>query len=103
MAARAEPVTDLAELESVNALLSGRYGGRSAFSPRETASRLVRAEPVVISIIDLAKGPGEPVMVSVADGEVKRIRTRSRTGGAHDVLVQTVRPHSGAYRPGAPP
>jgi nitroimidazol reductase NimA-like FMN-containing flavoprotein (pyridoxamine 5'-phosphate oxidase superfamily) len=103
MAARAEPVTDLTELDSVNALLRDRYQGRAAFSPRETASRLVRAEPVVISVIDLGKGPGEPVLISVADGEVKRIRTRSRTGGVHDVLVQTVIPHPGAYRRGAPP
>ncbi|HWF77631.1 MAG TPA: pyridoxamine 5'-phosphate oxidase family protein [Caulobacteraceae bacterium] len=103
MAARAEPVTDLAEVDSVNALLRDRYQGRVAFSPRETASRLVRAAPLLISIIDLGKGPGEPVMISVADGEVKRVRSRSPKGGAHDVLVQKVRPHPGPYRPGAPP
>lgn len=104
MAARAEPLTEMAEVDAVNRLLRERYQGRVAFSPRATASRLVRAEPMVISLIDLGKGPGEPDLLSVADaGAVKRIAANSRSNGARDVMVQTVRPYPGAYRAGAPP
>jgi general stress protein 26 len=105
IAAHAEPVTLHAEIEAVNELLRERYQGRVAFSPRATASVLVRAEPIVISIIDLGKGPGEPELISVSnDGEVRRISTKDRASGAErQVTVRTVRPDGEVHRPGAPP
>lgn len=105
MAAHAEPATLPSEIDAVNELLRERYQGRVAFSPRETSSVLVRAEPMVISIIDVGKGPGEPELVSVSDdGEVRRIVAKDRTSGIlRDVTVRTVSSLEGAYRPGAPP
>jgi hypothetical protein len=104
MAANAEQVSELAEIDRVNELLRERYHGHAAFSPRETASALVRAEPVVISIIDLGKGPGEPHLISVVDGEVGRIAGAQKPGRAvQEVTIQAVRPERGPYRPVAPP
>lgn len=105
MAAHASLVTDSSEVDTVNQLLREGYQGRVAFSPRETSSALVRVEPMLISIIDLGKGPGEPELISVADdGAVRRItasnRGRSSTRG---VVIEEAPPRHGAYRPGAPP
>lgn len=104
MAAHAEPVTLTAEIDAVNELLRERYQGRVAFSPRETSSVLVRAEPMVISVIDIGKGPGEPDLIGVSDhGEVRRIVAKDRaSGNPRGVLVHKVSSHEGAYRPGAP-
>jgi general stress protein 26 len=105
MAAHAEPVTDGAEIDRVNELMRERYHELAVFSPRETSSALLRASPMVVSLIDLGKGPGEPELVSVADpGLTRRIKTRDlRTGATRQVLVHTVRSYGGGFRPGEPP
>src|SRR5579871_2065362 len=104
MAARAEVVTDLGEIDSVNNLLSDRYHEQTRFSPRETQSVIVRAIPIAISIIDLGRGPGEPELVSVADpGPGRTIVVRSRSGAEQDVTIHVVGSNRDAYRPGVPP
>jgi general stress protein 26 len=105
MAAHAEPVTDGAETDRVSELMRERYHEQVVFSPRETSSALLRASPMVVSLIDLGKGPGEPELVSVADpGSMRRIETRdTRTGATGEVLVHTVRSYDAGFRPGAPP
>ena len=105
IAARAEVVGDTAEIDAVNALLRERYREQTRFSPRETASVLVRATPVMVSIIDLGKGPGaEPELISVSSAvPPQAIRTVSRTGEALTVPVHFVATLQDGYRPGAPP
>jgi general stress protein 26 len=105
MAAHAEPVTDSAEIDRVNELMRERYHEQAVFSPRETSSALMRVLPVVISLIDLGKGPGEPELISVADpGSTQRIKAKDvRTGATREILIHTVRSYDGGYRPGAPP
>ncbi|MGH6955338.1 MAG: pyridoxamine 5'-phosphate oxidase family protein [Caulobacteraceae bacterium] len=105
MAAYAEPVVDASEIEAVNALMRTRYHERAIFSPRETASVLIRASPTVISVIDVGKGPGAPELVSVTDERSgQRIANRERPGGEHrEVTVHMVKSYDGGYRPGAPP
>jgi len=105
MAAHAGEVTDLTEIERLNALMQGRYAERRLLWPREASSAILRARPSVISIIDLAKGAGEPELVEVsAEATVHHIRNRAldRAGDDADVVVSYVRPHPGAYRPDAP-
>jgi general stress protein 26 len=104
MAAYAEPVVDNTEIDRVNELMRERYNEQAMFFPRETSSALLRVSPMVVSLIDLGKGPGEPELVSVADpGSTGRIETRDmRTGAFREVLVHTVRSHDGGFRPGAP-
>jgi len=104
MAAHAAEVTDLAEVEHLNALMRERYAGRSLLWPREASSAILRARPTVISIIDLAKGPGEPELVEVAaEATVHHIRNRAIGRADDDASVQvSYVPHPGAYRPGAP-
>ena len=104
MAARAEVVTSPVALERFNELMRERYHGRAVFSPRETASAVVRASPMVISVIDLGRGPGEPALVSVADpGAHESVTNRSAAGELREVLVHRVRSYEGGHRPGAPP
>jgi hypothetical protein len=82
------------------------------FSPREPLSALLRATPLVVSIIDLETGPGEPELVRMkAETTVHRVRnlapgglTRSEAAkeliGAGQILVHyTSTPE---YRHGAP-
>ena len=105
LAAHAAEVTDLAEVERLNALMRDRYAERSLLWPREASSAILRARPSVISIIDLAKGPGEPELVEVsAEATVHHIRnaTVGRADDDASVQVSYVRPRPGAYRPGAP-
>jgi general stress protein 26 len=104
LAAHAAEVTDLAEIERLNALMRGRYAGRSLLWPREASSAILRARPTVISIINLAKGPGEPELVEVtAEATLHHVRnTAIDSGDEARVRVSYVRPHPGAYRPGAP-
>jgi len=104
MAALAEVVTDLAEIEAIDALLADRYAGQAPFSPRATNSVLIRATPTIVSIIDVGKGPGEPQLVSVADATpAGSVEARGAGGRVRRVTVHTVRSDHGGYRPGAPP
>jgi len=108
MAALAAEVTELAEIDHLNALMLERYPEQARFSPREPSTAVLRATPEVISIINLPKGHGEPELVRVdAETSVDRIPNtavfgRSDRDRDEPVTVQYV--HSGAdgYRPGAP-
>jgi nitroimidazol reductase NimA-like FMN-containing flavoprotein (pyridoxamine 5'-phosphate oxidase superfamily) len=104
MAAHAVEVTDLAEVERLNALMRDRYAGRSRLWPREASSAILRARPTVVSIIDLAKGPGEPELVEVAAAvTVHHIHNTSiDRGNDSRIRVNFVHPNPSAYRPGAP-
>jgi general stress protein 26 len=66
MAARVAEVTDLAEIQRLNSLISQRYPEQAVFAPREASSAVLRATPTLISVIDLTKGPGAPTLVEVA-------------------------------------
>jgi len=75
IAARAVEVTDPTEIEEVNALALDRDIMHGVFSPRKTSAALMRATPSVISIIDLAKGPGEPELFEVeAETVLRRVQ-----------------------------
>jgi nitroimidazol reductase NimA-like FMN-containing flavoprotein (pyridoxamine 5'-phosphate oxidase superfamily) len=108
MAARAAEVTDLAEIEHLNALMRERYPDQTVFSPREISSAVVRVSPTVVSIIDLPRGPGEPELVEVGGGTLTHHlqNTAAFPGGAavggKTVTVQFARASPDRYRPGAP-
>lgn len=105
MAAHAAALADFSEIEAVNELLRERYAGSAPFAPRKTGSAVVRVTPFLISVIDLGKGPGEPVLVSVVDSGVSREieATDKATGEARRVTVYTARSYEDGYRPDAPP
>jgi len=65
MAAVVEEVSDFGEIAHLNAWISERYPGLKVFAPRETLCAVMRARPTVVSVIDLAKGPGRPELVEV--------------------------------------
>jgi general stress protein 26 len=65
MAAHANEVMSTSEINKLNALMLRRYPEQSMFSPRENSCAVIRAIPLVISIVDLARGPGEPELVEV--------------------------------------
>jgi nitroimidazol reductase NimA-like FMN-containing flavoprotein (pyridoxamine 5'-phosphate oxidase superfamily) len=114
MAAHAAEVTDPAEIEHLNALLLERYPEQSIFSPREPSAAVLRATPIVVSIIDLARGPGEPQLVEIdnettvdhvqntANETGRPIRVNLTAGRGKTVLVQYTHPTRDKYRPGAP-
>lgn len=66
MAARVAEVTDLDEIRRLNTLIQTRYSHYAVFAPREAASAVMRAEPEVISMIDMSKGPGRPTLLQVS-------------------------------------
>jgi len=114
MAAHAAEVTELKELNHLQALMLERYPKEIIFSPREASATVIRARPTIVSVIDLARGPGEPELV-ILDNQtsVHHIRNtaeehgkRSNRGHQADdeapVLVQYTRENPDAYRPGAP-
>ncbi|HEY5411880.1 MAG TPA: pyridoxamine 5'-phosphate oxidase family protein [Caulobacteraceae bacterium] len=109
MAAHAAEVTNLAEIEHLNALMRDRYPEQGMFSPREISVVILRAAPTVISIIDLAKGPGEPDLVEVNSEVTVRpiIHTPAdapgRPDGTAKVLVQHLLSNPDRYRADAPP
>ncbi len=114
MAARAAEVTELTEVDHLNALMLERYPGQARFSPREAATAIFRATPEIISVIDLAKTPGEPELVRVGDEtSVDRVPNTavfgpSRAAGGEPNVPATVEVHythatKDAYRPEAPP
>lgn len=65
MAAFASEVRDLKEIDRVNQLVRERYPDASTFAPRAAAAALLRATPVLVSVIDLSTGPGRPTLVKV--------------------------------------
>lgn len=115
MAARAVEVGDQAQIEHLNAIMRDRYPGQSRLSPREASSVVFLATPSIISIIDLAEGPGEPQLARV-DGETtlhiipnpaldrgaqsNPAQRQAAPGGA--VHVRYVSSDAHVYRPGAP-
>ena len=72
MAARVSEVTDYDEVARLNVLLHERYPEQGVFAPREASSALLKATPTVVSIIDLAKGPGQPQLVILESQTVVR-------------------------------
>ena len=113
IAADVAEVTDVVEIDRLNALILERYPAQRVFAPREASSAVLRAKPRLISIIDLPKSPGEPDLVEVGgDTTVHRVsntatdragadQNGNAAGGAR-VIVHYVRPSAGKYRPGAP-
>jgi nitroimidazol reductase NimA-like FMN-containing flavoprotein (pyridoxamine 5'-phosphate oxidase superfamily) len=112
MAARAAEVTELAEIDHLNALMLERYPGQIMFSPRETSTAVLRATPEVISVIDLPKGPGEPELVRLSDATSayripnaavfgRSCRDGEPTAGK-TVGVRYTHERQDEYRPGAP-
>jgi general stress protein 26 len=75
IAALASEVMETAEIERLNQRIWARFPEEIVFAPRETASAVVRAEPKLISLIDHDKGPGEPELMEVAAGTVRRRST----------------------------
>ncbi len=97
IAAQAEEVMSVSEVGRLNTLLHQSYPEQAMFSPREASSAVIRATPMVVSIIDLARGPGEPDLVRVnPNGEVGRIRNLAKdaAGKSGEVTVRYV--HIGA-------
>lgn len=79
MAARVSEVQDIDEVLRLNVLLHDRYPEQARFAPRETSSAIMRATPMVISVIDLSKGPGQPLLVIV--GSDTFVRRAAALGG----------------------
>lgn len=65
MAARVTEVTNLEEVAKLNGLIAARYPEQAVFAPRQASAVVLKATPKLISIIDLAKGPGEPRLVTL--------------------------------------
>lgn len=80
MAAKVTEVTDVDEVARINAVVHDRYPEAWVFAPREASAAVLKATPKLISIVNLAKGPGHPrlvtlesqTMVRPADAEVVR-------------------------------
>jgi len=72
MAARASEVTDLDEIQRLNELVFRRYPEQAVFAPREASSAVMRVTPTIISLIDLSKAQGQPVLVEVKNETVLR-------------------------------
>jgi general stress protein 26 len=104
MAAHAYEVMSTAEISKLNALMLRRYPEQSMFSPREKSCAVIRAIPLVISIVDLARSPGEPELVEVTSAHSVQATTGSSHGGGeyHGVPVYYRHAGSSAYRPEAP-
>jgi hypothetical protein len=115
MAAHAAEVADLAEIDLLNALLLRRYPGQRRFSPREASTAVLRATPIMISIIDLPKSHGEPELVQVSDettvhhvhNEATRTfghpgQAKAGAAGSQTVLVRYTHRSRDEHRPNAP-
>jgi general stress protein 26 len=114
MAAHAVELMSIAEIDHLNTLLLDRYPEQSLFSPREVSSTVLRVTPSVISVIDLAKGPGKPELVhmkpettvhrirNTAARDLARSKEGKQGGGAGRVVLvrYTAAP---AFRRDAPP
>jgi general stress protein 26 len=65
LAGRAVEVLEVEEIQRLNRLIQSRYPEQSVFAPREASSAVLRVAPCVISVIDMSKDPGAPVLVAV--------------------------------------
>ena len=65
MAARVTEVTDFEEVDRLNAVLHARYPEQAVFAPREASAALLKATPKLVSIVDLARGSGQPQLVTI--------------------------------------
>ena len=72
MSGKAVQVTDMEEITRLNSSIAGRYPEQMIFAPREASSAVLRITPKLVSIIDLAKGPGLPTLVEVMSQTVVR-------------------------------
>jgi nitroimidazol reductase NimA-like FMN-containing flavoprotein (pyridoxamine 5'-phosphate oxidase superfamily) len=75
MAARVVEVTDQEEISRLNGLLAARYPEQATFSPREASAAVLKAVPRLVSIVNLAKGPGQPQLVTVESETIVRAAT----------------------------
>jgi hypothetical protein len=65
MAARASQVLELDEIDRVNDALAGRYFGRTVFAPRGPSAVILRADAMIISLVDDSDGMSEPQIFHV--------------------------------------
>lgn len=65
LAARVTEVIDHAEIARINGLLHERYPAQTIFAPREASAAVLKATPLVVSIVNLARGPGKPQLVAL--------------------------------------
>ncbi|HEY2753091.1 pyridoxamine 5'-phosphate oxidase family protein [Phenylobacterium sp.] len=65
LAGSASPVTELQEIQRLNELIRRRYPEQSLFAPREQSCAVLQITPKLISLIDLARGPGLPLLLEV--------------------------------------
>ena len=72
MSGRASLVADIEEIERLNRVIAQRYPEQAIFAPREASCAILRITPKLISIIDLARGPGLPMLVEVLSETVVR-------------------------------
>jgi nitroimidazol reductase NimA-like FMN-containing flavoprotein (pyridoxamine 5'-phosphate oxidase superfamily) len=72
MSGKASPVTDLDEIARLNQVIAQRYPEQALFAPRETSCAILRITPRLISIVELARGPGPPTLVEVLRETVVR-------------------------------
>jgi general stress protein 26 len=70
MAARANEVTDVAEVVRLDALIAERYPGRIVFAPQGKAAAVIRVTPQLVSVID--QDEGAPTLAQVATETVVR-------------------------------
>lgn len=65
MAAIAAEVTDADAVRRLNAMILERYPEQAIFAPRGASIAVMKASPVVISLIDPAHGQDQPVLLRV--------------------------------------
>jgi general stress protein 26 len=65
MAATAAEVTDADAVRRLNIMILERYPEQAIFSPRGASIAVIKASPVVISVIDPASGLDQPVLLRV--------------------------------------
>lgn len=74
MAAHVSEVTDLDEVSRLNAIVSHRYPEQSVFAPRELSAAVMRATPIIVSVIDQSMGPGQAELFEItSETRVRRL------------------------------
>lgn len=72
LAAHAAEVTDWHEIDRLNGLIRERYPEVDIFAPRESDAAIIRATPLLLSLVDDAHGIHRPVILGVtAEGELR--------------------------------